>query len=283
MARVVQYAATRFGDIAFTEHGQGPAALFVHGVFLNGYLWRHVIDRVADLRRCIAIDLLAHGGTGASPDRTLTFDEQAEMLEAFCESRGLAQIDLVSNDSGGGIAQIFAARHSARIRSLTLTNCDTHDNWPPPAFMPAVEAARRGQFVENLRQRFEDIEFSRRSFMRPFEHPERISDETLRIYFDPICSTAKARNDLQRFIAAMDCSQTVAVEPMLRRLQAPTLVVWGTGDIFFDVKWAYWLRDTIPGCKRVIEVEGAKLFFPEERPDALAAPLRELWQAVSSG
>jgi len=32
--------------------GQGPAALFVHGVFKNAYFWRHVIERVSDLRRC---------------------------------------------------------------------------------------------------------------------------------------------------------------------------------------------------------------------------------------
>jgi len=30
-----------------------PSAAFVHGVFLNGLLWPHVIDRVADTRRCI--------------------------------------------------------------------------------------------------------------------------------------------------------------------------------------------------------------------------------------
>jgi pimeloyl-ACP methyl ester carboxylesterase len=283
MARTLQYAPTRFGDIAFTERGQGPAALFVHGVFLNGHLWRHVIDRVADLRRCIAVDLLAHGGTRAARGRSLTFDEQAEMLEAFCESRGLAEVDLVANDSGGGIAQILAARHPARIRTLTLTNCDTHDNWPPPAFMPTVEAARQGQLAENLRERFENFETARRLFVRPYERPEQVSDETLHVYFDPIFGTPEARSDLQRFIAAMDCGQTVAVEPLLRRLQAPTLVVWGTGDMFFDVKWAYWLRDTIPGCRQVVELKGAKLFFPEERPDALAGPLRELWSRVSPG
>jgi hypothetical protein len=54
----------------------------------------------------------------------------------------------------------------------------------------------------------------------------------------------------------------VEVEPLLRRLQVPTLVVWGTGDVYFSVKWAYWLRDTIPGCRKVIELEGARLFFP---------------------
>jgi pimeloyl-ACP methyl ester carboxylesterase len=77
---------------------------------------------------------LAHGATKTSPEQDVDFTAQAEMLEAVCESLKLDQVDLVANDSGGGIAQIFAARHPARIRSLTLTNCDTHDNWPPKPF-----------------------------------------------------------------------------------------------------------------------------------------------------
>ena len=67
MSRRVQHVTTRFGDIAYTELGAGPPALFVHGVFLNGHLWRHVIDQGADLRRCIAVDLLAHGATRTAP------------------------------------------------------------------------------------------------------------------------------------------------------------------------------------------------------------------------
>jgi pimeloyl-ACP methyl ester carboxylesterase len=131
MPRDIKHATTAFGDIAYTDHGRGPAALFVHGVFLNGYLWGHIIDRMADVRRCIAIDLLAHGETQAAPDQDVSFKAQAEMLEAFCVSLGLDRVDMVANDSGGGIAQIFAARHPERIRSLTLTNCDAHDDWPP--------------------------------------------------------------------------------------------------------------------------------------------------------
>jgi hypothetical protein len=45
--------------------------------------------------------------------------------------------------------------------------------------------------------------------------------------------------------------------------------------IFQDKKWAYWLKDTIPGARRVVEVEDARLFFAEDRPDALAAPVLE--------
>src|SRR5579862_4846502 len=115
------HVATPFGDIAYTDQGSGPAALFVHGVFRNAYLWRHVIGRVADQRRCIAVDLMAHGATRIAPDQDLSFTAQAEMLAAFCDRLNLDQVDVVANDSGAGISQIFAAHHPERIRSLTLT------------------------------------------------------------------------------------------------------------------------------------------------------------------
>ena len=49
------------------------------------------------------------------------------------------------------------------------------------------------------------------------------------------------------------------------QLTVPTLIVWGTDDVLFDVSWAYWLRDTIPGTAGVVTVDGARLLFPEER------------------
>jgi pimeloyl-ACP methyl ester carboxylesterase len=280
MTRDIKHIATSVGDIAYSEQGQGRPALFVHGVFLNNYLWRHVIDRVSDLRRCIAIDLLAHGATPTSADQNVDFTAQAEMLEAFCRAKELDRVDLVANDSGAGISQIFAARHPERISTLTLTNSDTHDNWPPPAFKPLVEAARQGQLGERGRQMVADVKIARAAFARAYENPERVAEETFRTYLAPLFATEQSTRNFERFVAAQDCRHTVAIEPLLRKLEAPTLVVWATADIFFPVKWAYWLKDTIPGCKRVVEVEGARLFFPEERPDTLVAPMRELWSAT---
>jgi len=59
---------------------------------------------------------------------------------------------------------------------------------------------------------------------------------------------------------------TIAIRDDLAGLQVPTLIVWGTADQFFDVAWARWLAATIPGTVRCVELEGAKLFFPLERP-----------------
>ena len=79
-----QYAATPFGEIAYSETGSGAAALFVHGIFHNGHLWRHVMAGLAPVRRCIAIDLMAHGDTKIAADQDVSFTAQADMLEAFC-------------------------------------------------------------------------------------------------------------------------------------------------------------------------------------------------------
>jgi len=277
-------AETRFGEIAYTDRGEGPVALFVHGVFLNSYFWRHVVDRVCDARRCVAVDLMSHGDSQAAPDQDISFRAQAEMLNAFCESLGFEQVDLVANDTGGAIAQIFAARHPERIRSLTLTNCDTHDNYPPKAFEATLNAAQvgRGLFSARRVQLLADPELSRPNFAGAYEHVERVSTETLRAYLEPLFRTEEATRNLERWlIGSSDCSPTTEIEPLLRELNAPTLIVWGTADEFFPLKWAYWLKETIPGARRVIELEGAKLFFPEERPDALADALREHWSTFA--
>jgi len=81
----------------------------------------------------------------------------------------------------------------------------------------------------------------------------------------------------ERYWRGFDNAQTVAIHAALKALEVPTLIVWGLKDIFFDKKWAYWLKDTIPGAKRVVEIEDARLFFPEHRPDALATPVLEFW------
>lgn len=63
---------TPSGRISYVEHGDGPVALFVHGVVLNGYLWRHQLEGLAPMRRCIAVDLLAHGHTEIEPTQPTT-------------------------------------------------------------------------------------------------------------------------------------------------------------------------------------------------------------------
>ncbi len=278
---MIKHIDTPSGRIAYQEAGSGPVALFVHGVLLNNHLWRHQLAALSDIRRCIAVDLLAHGDTEIAPDQDVSVTANAVMLGQVLDALGVDQVDLVGNDSGGGIAQIFAARNPSRVRSLALTDCDAHDNWPPEAFKPFLEMAAAGGLRGTLEAMLADkaIYRSPQALGPAYEHPERVSDATIETYLRPLVRTEQRTKDFQRFLADFDCRHTVAVETELRRLQAPTLIVWGTDDIYFDVRWSRWLAETIPGTRKRVELAGARIFFPEERAEAFNAELRAHWLA----
>src|SRR6202790_2732493 len=147
---------TPSGRIAYLEQGRGPAALFVHGVLLNGYLWRNQLAGLSDIRRCIAVDLLAHGDTEIADSQDVSVTANANMLGEFLDALKIDRVDLVGNDSGSGIAQILAALHPERVRSLTLTNGDTHDNWPPDAFKPFLAMTAGGGLAGTLNAMLSD-------------------------------------------------------------------------------------------------------------------------------
>jgi pimeloyl-ACP methyl ester carboxylesterase len=253
----------------------------VHGVLLNGQLWRHQLTDLADIRRCIAVDLLAHGETEISANQDVSVTANAKMLVEFLDALRIDEVDLVGNDSGGGIAQIFAALNPSRIRSLTLTDCDTHDNWPPQAFKPFLEMAAAGGLRGALDAMLADksVYRSPQALGPAYEHPESVADATIEAYLRPLVQSDKRTDDFRRFLAAFDCKHTLAVEAELRKLKAPTLIVWGTDDIYFGVEWSRWLAETIPGTRRRVELAGARIFFPEERAAEFNRELRAHWLA----
>jgi pimeloyl-ACP methyl ester carboxylesterase len=271
------------GAIHYRERGAGPVALFVHGVLLNGHFWRHQLAHLSDVRRCIAIDLLAHGDTEIDPQQEVSVTANARMLEEFLDALNVERVDLVGNDSGGGIAQIFAAHHPERLRSLALTDCDAHDNWPPEAFKPFLSMAAAGGLPGALDAMIRDknVYRSAEALGPAYEHPESVSDETVDIYLQPFLRNAQRLRDFERFLAAFDCSHTIAIEGALRALQVPTLIVWGTDDAYFDVRWSKWLAATIAGTRKRVELPGARIFFPEERAAEFNAELRAHWHASS--
>lgn len=275
--------ATPSGQISYVEQGSGPVALFVHGILLNGYFWRHQLTRLGDIRRCIAVDLLAHGNTEIAEGQDVSVTANANMLMQFLDALKIDQVDLVGNDSGGGICQIFAALHPTRVRSLTLTNCDAHDNWPPEAFKPFVAMVAAGGLPDTLKAMLNDKEVYRspQALGPAYERPEQVSDDTIEAYLKPHASTARRTRDLERFVGAFDCHHTLAIEDRLKQLQAPTLIAWGTDDIYFDVKWSHWLEKTIPGTKKRVEYESARIFFPEERWEDFNKELRAHWMESS--
>ena len=120
------------------------------------------------------------------------------------------------------------------------------------------------------------------AFGNGYEHLDRVDPAVIRSYLEPCFGSLERAREFERMLSVMDDADLAAVTPQLRELTVPTLIVWGTGDAFFDVSWAYWLRDTIPGATRVVTVEGARLFFPDERPMDLVPHLEQHWAAAAA-
>src|SRR5215475_3244162 len=196
--------ATPSGRISYAEAGKGPVALFVHGVLLNKHLWRHQLAELSAIRRCIAVDLLAHGDTEIAPGQDVSVTANANMLREMLDALHVDQVDLIGNDSGGGIAQIFAALKPDRVRTLTLTNCDTHDNWPPEAFRPFVDMVKAGGLRDTLNAMLADKTIFRSpgALGTAYERPETVTDEDIETYLRPLVRSAQRTRDLQRFVVA---------------------------------------------------------------------------------
>lgn len=276
-----KYVSTPFGEIAYVENGSGPVALFVHGVLLNGYLWRDAIDALSDVRRCVAPDIMGHGATKAKAGTDTSFAGQAKMLNAFVDALGFDQVDIVANDTGGGISQIFAAEHPEKVRSLTLTNCDCHDNYPPAALAPLVNIAQAGGLSAVLGQWINDKNTVRASFGVAYEDVNAVPDDRVDFYLKPIAASEENTKMLGGVILTPN-AQNVSIESKLKQVKAPALIMWGDDDVFFDKKWAYWLKDTLPGARSPIIVKGGRLFWPEERPEFFAEQVRKFWASVDA-
>src|SRR5262249_59235229 len=85
-------------------------------------------------------------------------------------------------------------------------------------------------------------------------------------WFAQVLGPGERPRQFQRLMTSLHARDLLAIEPGLARLQVPTLIVWGTGDTAFRLKWAYWLRDTIPGATEVIEIDGGACSSPTSAP-----------------
>ena len=209
---------TRSGEISYIDVGSGPVALFVHGIGTNAHLWRNLVDLVAADRRCVALDLPLHGQSPARRDQDFTISGLASVLEQFCEGLALSDVDLVAHDTGGAIAQVFAARNPTHLRTLCLTNCDTHDNVPPEAFQPTVDLAASGALAASAPSLLADLQQARSVvFGTGYEDVQRLELDVVRAYLEPVLGTPERAEQFERLLLSLNASDLLDVEADLER------------------------------------------------------------------
>ncbi|HTR60338.1 MAG TPA: alpha/beta hydrolase [Candidatus Binataceae bacterium] len=278
-----KFADTPFGRLAYVERGSGPVALFVHGFPLCGYQWRFALDELSPFRTCIAPDMMGVGYTEVRPGQDISFESQAKALNALLEAKSIAQVDLVGNDTGGGVSQIFAAMYPAKVRTLTLTNCEVSDLWPNEMLKQFYGALKAGMVGEAFKAMATDEAMAQAQLASVYENPSLLNTELLGVYFQPFVDSAERRELVKGFSdAERNRDQIVAVADQLRSSKIPAQVLWGEADTAFDGPASVeWLRANLGGLRKVTTIPGAKLFWPEEHPRLLTVLLKEFWSAMN--
>jgi pimeloyl-ACP methyl ester carboxylesterase len=263
------------GAIRYRERGTGPTIVFVHGLLVNGDLWRKVVPELADDFRCITPDWpLGSHELPMNAGADLTPSGIAQIIDDFLSALDLDDVTLVGNDSGGALSQIVISNHPGRIGRLVLTSCDGFDVFPPTMFKYLSWVARvpAGTFVlaQSMRVRpMRRLPIAYGALAN--EAPEReISDS----YTRPVISDGQIRRDLDKFLKTMSPRYTLTASRKLANFDRPVLLAWDDEDRFFKFELAQRLASTFPDA-RLVKVEGSRTFVPEDQPRRLAALIRE--------
>src|SRR5205807_123137 len=198
------------GTVRYRERGAGPTLLFVHGLLVNGALWRKVVPELARDFRCIAPDWPLGSHTvplGEGADRTP--GGMAKLIADFMAELDLEDVTLVGNDSGGALSQLVVTRHPERVGRLVLTPCDAFDNFPPRMFRYLGWVAKMPggipMMVQTMRLRANRRTPIAFGWLTKRRLPDAVSDH----YVAPAIRDRRIREDARGFILGVDSADTL--------------------------------------------------------------------------
>ena len=261
------------GTVRYREAGEGKPVVFVHGYLVDGRLWNGVVDQLSDRCRCIAPDWpIGAQQVAMNADADLSPYGIAATIASFLEALDLEDVTIVGNDSGGAMSQVLVTRHPERIGRLVLTNCDTHENFPPGVFKAMPPVAKLPGGMALLAAPFRIGALARAAF-RPFSK-NPIPADLVASWMEPGLHDPDVKRDAKKVTAGMNKRYTLEAAEKLRGSDLPILLAWAPGDRFFPLKYAERLAAEA-GNARIAQVPDSKTFVPLDQPGRLADLIAE--------
>jgi pimeloyl-ACP methyl ester carboxylesterase len=260
--------------------GAGPVIVLVHGLLMDASLYDDVVADLARDHRCIVptLPLGAHRH-GAAEDADLSLRGIARLVAELLERLDLRDVTLVGNDTGGAIVQLLMADGAERVGRVVLASCDAFDNFPPGLTgrtlvrTGKLPPALFGLFMQQMRLK------PVRRLPLAFGWLTRRGDATVARWMQPLLHRPEIRRDTVRVLRAIaaDRGLLVDVAERLPAFDRPTLIVWAGEDRVMPPEHGRRLAALLPQG-RLVEVDDSDTLIPLDRPEALAAAIRDLAQ-----
>lgn len=266
-------------DIFYREGGDvsAPKIVFLHGNPASSLQYVRVMESLAERYHVLAVDYPSFGFS-ASPDRAdyaYTFDHVAATVREFLRGRHVVQYALFMQDYGVPIGFRLISEAPEAITALVIQNGVIHLDGFPSA------QDENGELRRHWKSRNREVDERRRAYTEGANYPQRKGWQwparvPPEFVLASIASARRpgviaARNDLW-FDYRTNLEHYPAWQALLKRIDAPLLVIWGGRDTFFTTPGAFaYLRER-PGAE--IHILDADHYATVEVPDQIASITR---------
>lgn len=246
-------------QIAFTDEGQGPPLVFIHGFPLNRQAWTKQVEGLQATYRVIAPDLRGLGESQGTAG-TVAMSQFAEDIHGLVEHLNLGPIVLIGHSMGGYIALAFAKAYPAALRGLVLVATKAGADFP--------------EVAEGRRATAEKVRIEGISVVLKAMAPKMLSAKNL----DPTMAAAvlefMGHSKPEGVISALlGMAERPDATAWLADLRMPTLVVTGLNDILIPPHESEDLTNAIQGSQlKLIPKAGHLVAY--EQGEAFNAALR---------
>lgn len=232
--------------VIFT-HGGGPGCTSWNNFRLSAAAF-------ATHHPCYFVDLPQYGGSDMACVEGPFFSWHAAKLLGFMDALGIGQAHLVNQSLGGCVAIPLAARHPERVARLVMIGSQPVSRGVLSPLMLTSKHGRGiisdyyleegGPSLPRMRRLIERLEFLR---------DDRVDDDNVRLRF--------AASDNPGFIALLKTAGAFGeredLEPMLARVQSPTLICWGLHDWFGGIDVPMYLLNRMRDARLHVFGKGA--------------------------
>jgi pimeloyl-ACP methyl ester carboxylesterase len=231
-------------DIFYREAGRAdaPVLLLLHGFPTSSHMFRNLIPALSDRYHVIAPDYPGYGQS-SMPTVTefkYTFDNLANVVEAFTEKLNLKSYSLYLMDYGAPVGFRLAAKHPERVKSLIIQNGNAYDEGLREFWVPFKTYWKDSSETnaEPLRKLL-TLEATKWQYTHGTRQVETISPDNWIV--DQTQLDRPGNTEIQMALFASYGSNPPLYpkwQEYFRKHQPPTLIVWGKNDIIFPADGA---------------------------------------------
>ena len=178
--------------------------------------------------------------------------------------------------------RLFGVGLRFHVKSLTLSDCNAGDRWPPVQAGPlaGLVGLPGGTRALSALLRVPAVARSRLGLGGMFHDKSLLTRERLEQLLAPVAASRERRLRLKRFFRSFAPAELSGLSHLLEQLEVPTMVIWGADNQYASPSWGQQLCDAIPGARRLELIPFAGISCHEERPDHFARLLEGLWNEV---